>query len=278
MVAAFAIVAAILTGCSAGSDVLPPGTFAIVANSDIGTNDAPTRLLIGLIGEDGARLGDPDTRITVEVAPATDLGDTQRVEAQFTWTVEGAIGLYRASFLLDQPGVWWMTVDPDDGRPLEPVGFTVTRDTAAPNVGEPAVATPTPTLDDHSLTQLTTDQEPDPRFYETSLDDALAAGSRTVLTFSTPRYCQTAVCGPLLQTVKEIASDHPETTFIHVEVYTGLDEPDFAPDPAHLAASVRADAWNLPSEPWVFVIDENGIVTARFEGVMSGEELTAALG
>jgi hypothetical protein len=57
-----------------------------------------------------------------------------------------------------------------------------------------------------------------------------------------------------------------------------LNEPDFAPDPAHLAPAAGAAYWNLPSEPWVFVIDETGTVTARFEGAVTGDELASALG
>ena len=35
--------------------------------------------------------------------------------------------------------------------------------------------------------------------------------------------------------------------------------------------------WYLQSEPWVFVIDADGIITARFEGPASPEELTTAV-
>ncbi len=82
----------------------------------------------------------------------------------------------------------------------------------------------------------------------------------------------------MLDTVKEVAPDYPDVNFIHIEVYTGFNEPGFAPDPAHLAPAVGADYWNLPSEPWVFVMDGQGVVTGRFEGVMAAEELTALLG
>ena len=37
------------------------------------------------------------------------------------------------------------------------------------------------------------------------------------------------------------------------------------------------EEWNLHSEPWTFVVDGEGIVRARFEGVMTRRELEAAL-
>ena len=35
--------------------------------------------------------------------------------------------------------------------------------------------------------------------------------------------------------------------------------------------------WRLPTEPWTFVIDRDGIVVERFEGAFSAEELAAAV-
>ena len=40
-----------------------------------------------------------------------------------------------------------------------------------------------------------------------------------------------------------------------------------------VAATVE---WALPSEPWVFVIDDTGVVSARFEGAASDNELRSA--
>ena len=34
--------------------------------------------------------------------------------------------------------------------------------------------------------------------------------------------------------------------------------------------------WGLPTEPYTFVVDANGKVTAKFEGIASTEELRAA--
>jgi hypothetical protein len=54
-------------------------------------------------------------------------------------------------------------------------------------------------------------------------------------------------------------------------VYTNLDDAqNLEPVPAVLE-------WGLPTEPWVFVVDAQGFVVGRFEGVVSAEEITAAL-
>lgn len=279
------VVTVTVAGCAAGAGDqtdeqqaagFPDGSFTIVATSDVGTG--PTRLLVGVVEEDGTRIGSPDDPVEITVAPLDDAGSAQQVPGVFTWVADGIYGLYRAEVDLDRPGTWSVTVTPVNGEALEPVAFSVLDETSAPNVGEPAPAAPTPTLDDAPIEDLTTDPDPDPRFYGTTLDEALSSGMPTVLTFATPAYCTSATCGPMLDTVKEAAGAHPDVNFIHIEVYQGFNEPGFAPDPAHLAPAVGADYWNLPSEPWVFVIDADGIVTGRFEGVMAPEELEALLG
>lgn len=252
----------------------PAGAMVTMVNSDIGLG--PSRVLLGVIDADGSRLGSPDQVVDIELAPASDREHRIRVPGEFTWVVEDAFGVYRAEVNFDQPGAWSATVVPDTGVPLA-TEFVVLEETFSPNIGDLAPAVDTPTVADHRLGQLTTDPDPDPEFYELSIADAVSSGRTTVVVFSTPAYCQTAACGPLLDTVKDLSTGYPEVNFVHVEVYTGLEEPDFTPDAGHLAPAVTGDHWNLISEPWVFVVDQAGTVQARFEGVMAVEELTTAL-
>jgi hypothetical protein len=109
--------------------------------------------------------------------------------------------------------------------------------------------------------------------YEVSADDAVTNGTPAVIVFATPAFCQTAVCGPMLDQVKELRSTSDGALdWVHVEVYEleDVDPNDLTPVPAALE-------WGLPSEPWVFVVDADGVVTHRFEGVVSEGELTAAV-
>ena len=46
-------------------------------------------------------------------------------------------------------------------------------------------------------------------------------------------------------------------------------------DRAMVSPEVRK--WNLPSEPWTFVINREGIITNRFEGFTTEEELKESL-
>jgi hypothetical protein len=253
----------------------PDGAISIVANADVAVG--PSRLIVAVAERDGGRLGSPDDVVAIEVAPADQPEQRQRADGVFTWIIEDAFGLYRAEFDFDRPGAWNVTVIPESGRPLSPGAVVVGENTIAPDVGDFAPVVPTPTAGGAALAEITTDPEPDPRFYQLSMDEAVQSGTTTVVVFSTPAFCRTATCGPMLEQTKEVARDHPGINFVHVEIYTGFNEPDFVPDGEHLAPSVTASGWNLPSEPWVFVVDGRGVITHRFEGVMDPTELVSAL-
>jgi hypothetical protein len=60
-----------------------------------------------------------------------------------------------------------------------------------------------------------------------------------------------------------------EAAFIHMEIYEGND-PNKGP-----REQVRE--YNLPSEPWLFVIDCEGRIDTRVEGAFSAGELNEAL-
>jgi hypothetical protein len=112
--------------------------------------------------------------------------------------------------------------------------------------------------------------------------EAVAAGRPFVLAFATPKFCASTQCGPTLDRLKPIAAAHPDLTVINVEPYqlTSTDgqlQPVLTGDPPQLATAPATDAWGLAAEPWVFVVDGNGIVTASFMLIFSDEELEAAI-
>jgi hypothetical protein len=95
-----------------------------------------------------------------------------------------------------------------------------------------------------------------------------------VIVFATPAFCTSQTCGPVLDNVKVVAAEHPEADFVHVEIYENLDADSFE----DLVAVPAVQAWSLPSEPWVFVTDGEGTITARFEGAVDPAELGSAVG
>src|SRR5207247_7325216 len=99
--------------------------------------------------------------------------------------------------------------------------FTVRDHSSTPAIGAPAPPADSPTLESAGgdPRKISTDPDPDPRLYQLSIRQALAAKKPFLLIFSTPAFCQTATCGPTLQVVRGALAGYPNLTAIHVEPY-----------------------------------------------------------
>ncbi len=207
-------------------------------------------------------------------------------DGEFVWTIQDERGMYILHADLPSAGTWgaeFTTEAPDS--PAETVRMTFEVQETSPTiaVGEEAPASDTPTLEDvgGDVTQISTDTDPVPAFYETSVADALADHRPFVLVFATPKFCASAQCGPTLDELKPVAAEHPEVTFINVEPYKlqvvdGQLQPLLDANGA-LQASEITDEWGLLTEPWIFAVDRAGIVRGSYELIVSDAELDAAL-
>ncbi len=274
---AVALTALVAASCGdAGTDTavasgpFPAGSFTVVASSDLAVGR--DRLLLGVVGPDNQRLGAPHVAVSFELFPEEHPDELVSVPATFTWAIPERRGLYRAEVDFNRAGTWLVRVVPADGPPLGGRPLTVRAEPLTPAVGEPAPPSETPTGADFPLDQISTDPTPEPRFYELSVAEAVASGRPTVVVFSTPLYCATAVCGPTLDELKEVAAGYPDVNWVHVEIFTNLDDPDNR----QIVPAVQE--WGLATEPWVFVVDAAGVVQARFEGVIDPDEIEAELG
>jgi hypothetical protein len=182
-----------------------------------------------------------------------------------------ATDLYAAGLELEAPGRWWLVVDPA-GQEIQGVGAIDVRDeTLSPAVGSKAPASDTPTLADAPAEEITTARQPDVELLRHSISDSLAGRVPFVVVFATPAFCQSRTCGPTVEVVDDVRPEFEPTgvRFIHVEIYEGND-----PDKG-FNRWVRE--WDLPTEPWVFLVDGAGIIRAKFEGSVSVAELRAAV-
>ena len=219
---------------------------------------------------------DPETPVATE-------------EAEFVWAIPDERGMYTVTATLPEAGLWGVEfVTSSPGGPEETIRMQVEVVDTTPTVrvGQPAPATDTPTVDDvgGDLNRLSTDENPVPAFYETSVAEALEANEPFVLAFATPKFCTSAQCGPTLDGLKLIAEAHPDVTFINVEPYQ-LEFVDGQLQPVteqvngqdQLVTAPATDEWGLLSEPWVFVVDGEGVVRGSFEGVVGDAELERVL-
>ena len=139
-----------------------------------------------------------------------------------------------------------------------------------PRPGEKAPLIHTPTAEDAGgdLAQVTTRIPPDT---QNQVDYADVLGKEPiVLLFATPQFCQSRVCGPVVDVAEQVKQEYgDEAAFIHMEIFNDND-PGKGPRP-------QVRAFNLPSEPWLFTIDRRGRVVAAVEGAFGVELLTAAV-
>jgi len=181
---------------------------------------------------------------------------------------------------IDRAGAWGLVVEgvePDGATLQSTLSVTVRETSRTPAVGAAAPPSLTKTASDAAnLGEITSDTDPDPELYATTIADALRARRPLLVAFSTPAYCQTATCGPQLDVVKELKAQYRDrVSFIHVEMF---DNPDEIQGDLSRARTVPAAAeWGLPSEPWTFVVDRDGLVQAKFEAFTTRIELVAAL-
>lgn len=247
----------------------------------------PTRFLFTFTDADLRPIGSPDRTVKLDLF---NLGrDPQKaiasVDGNFVWAIEDERGIYYANVDFPEAGRYGaqFTTSEGGGAPETlRLTFDVQPTARGVHVGDKAPSSTTPTLESAGgqISHVSTDLNPDPRFYETSLDAALAAHEPVALIFATPKFCTSAQCGPTLDGIKPYVDRYPSVRFINVEPYKlklvdGALQPELDANNG-LQPTPISDQWILV-EPAVFVIDREGIVRSQFDLIFSDEELTAAL-
>ncbi len=148
--------------------------------------------------------------------------------------------------------------------------IAVAASTPIPGVGArpPAIATETLSSVHGNVGLLTTRMPPESMH---SVSFAQVLGKRPIaLLFSTPELCTSRVCGPVTDIMVELQHQFANRmTFIHQEVYVN-NQPTKGLRP-------QLKAFHLETEPWLFVINRSGVITARLEGAFGVEEARQAI-
>jgi hypothetical protein len=179
--------------------------------------------------------------------------------------------VYVAHVQADVPGRYWFVADPE-GERIQAVGtLDVAERSATPPLGSKAPASNNPTLADGPAKTITTAHPPDKELLRYSIGDSLDAHVPFVVVFATPEFCVSRVCGPTVEVVQKVAEKFSDSgiRFIHVEIYTDND-----PKKGY---NRWVREWDLPTEPWVFLVDSTGTIRGKFEGAVSVDELEQAV-
>ena len=182
-------------------------------------------------------------------------------------------GLYVAHLNFARAGDWGveLLVSQASGA-FEPIRLSVTVEEAA---ATPAVGSLAPRSrnliapDVKNLRQIDTSPRPDPRLHQVRIADAIAQGKPQLIVFATPQFCTSRMCGPVVDIVRTLLPTYGKrVAFTHQEIWQDFSDKKVFP---------TVEEWRLFTEPWIFVVDGQGIIRAKFEGLVTARELESAL-
>ena len=182
-------------------------------------------------------------------------------------------GLYVTRLTFARPGPWGIELQArDDDGSLATARLTVTVSNAShtPALGSPAPRSRNLVASDvRDLRQIDTSQKPDPRLHQVRIADAIAQRNPQLIVFATPQFCTSRMCGPVVDIVRQLLPGYNKrVAFTHQEIWQDFASKKVFP---------TVEEWRLVSEPWIFIVGGNGIIRAKFEGLVTKRELEQAL-
>jgi hypothetical protein len=279
------------TGCldawPAAGSTSTTGPIPVLVNSDLATGEA--RLILGLVDGAGFPLGDPGWKID---AALYDLGAdgcapfATSLAMPFAWSIEKVRGFFIGTTTIPAATreLGLLLTGKNAAGAAVRVSFAAAVAAAPmalrPGDAAPTIATPIAAADPHGAAGISTDPTPLARLYGSSAAELLAAKRPFMIVFASPAFCVSQACGPTLKVVKAAAAKHPSVVIIHVEPYVMAwdgQRPLPVMKSGHLQPNPIAEAWRLPVEPWIFTVGADGAILRSYEGVVSLDELNAAL-
>jgi hypothetical protein len=254
--------------------------------SSVFTTPGASRIAFGMIGQDGQPIYGPtalyvaptpnEPAVGPFVAPADVLLTDKRYRSKQAATASDPfVAVYGADVKFPKRGKFAVlaVTKKSNGQMTGGTGQVDVSSKSAdpiPEVGQQAPKVHTDTLSSAKgdISKIDTRDPPDD-MHDTDFADVV--GKKPVaLLFSTPQLCQSRVCGPVTDIELQMKSRYGnKMTFIHQEVYVDNDVNKGLREPLR--------QFHLPSEPWLFVVDKQGKITARLEGSIGVKQFEDAV-
>lgn len=189
------------------------------------------------------------------------------------------VGVYAANVTFEKAGDWGVEVVATvEGRQYDALRlrFSVLEEGTVPAIGDVAPRTRQVALRDVAdISEIDSTNPPNPGMHDLTVAEALDTGKPVVVAFATPAFCTSRTCGPVMDkvVVPLFQRYRDRVVFVHIEPYDltkARSGEGLAPVPAMAE-------WRLDTEPWVFVIDRQGRIAAKFEGIMGVDEVEEVL-
>lgn len=229
----------------------------------------PLRLPIALADADGG-LFDVDRvpeTITFQYGPEGGALSAPEIVQRHS---QGIPNPYFPLHVTFEPGTYRIEIEADGKRAATTLEAVPPNQTAVvPVVGASLIALQTPTTADPRGVDPICTREPMCPFHEQTLEEAMASGKAVAFIISTPQFCQTAICGPVLDLLVERQEQYADVVaFVHAEVYT---------DSTAKETTEAVQAYGLTWEPSLFLAMPDGTIASRLDYTYDGVEIDEAL-
>jgi hypothetical protein len=182
---------------------------------------------------------------------------------------QAALAAYVSEVKFDKTGPYTVAAVFKEGDSYKAVLAPGTADVGVgdvPAVGDQAPAAETDTKDTVGNPTLLDTRVPPDTMHDVNYADVLGK-KPIVLLFASPALCVSRTCGPVADVTEQVKQEFgDDVAFIHQEPYVDNQiQKGFRPP---------LQAFHLTDEPWVFVIDKDGVIRSEIEGPFGVDELT----
>ncbi len=252
--------------------------IATLGTSDISIGS--NRLILGI--------QNPQRKTIIADKISIDFFQQKNNSSIFQFTKEGNFinwpnsksGVFASSVNFDTPGDWLAEIRPQDGKYKNQKARIVIRvksTSLTPSIGDKIPKTNNLVAkNNEELKYITSDINPLLNLYDKSVDDILLLKDKPLLIlFATPGQCKSFTCGPQMNIIKTLHENYnKDMYFIHIEVYD-IESANKEGEFTKISPVIKP--WNLPSEPWVFLINTKGIIIDKFESFVPQDELELSI-
>lgn len=230
----------------------------------------PSRLVFVLQNDDREPI--TPRSATFRFGPTPEKMTSPIAEAAIRTDAAPATSYVTLSVQLSPVGTVWAEITADGKKATAPITVVDAIPGIGPGEALPSLVTPSP--GDLAGLEVACTRQPACPLHDVSLDKALQQKRPLAVLVATPAFCQTAVCGPVLDVLLKAApvvSD--KVGFVHLEVYA--ERPKDRIEGTPLSPAVKA--FRLEAEPTLYLVGADGLVKDRIDGIFGTGEVTQAL-
>jgi hypothetical protein len=185
---------------------------------------------------------------------------------------EERVPFYVADVPFDAAGRWGAEVAstlPGESEAKSQLAFDVLAEPQTPADGTTPPASQNDTAATNANVQSLCSRDPICGLHDLVIGDVLGDGRPLVVQFSTPAFCETRFCGPVLEALlTQVPAYRDRIDFVHVEVFQDFQLQRYRP---------AVTEWGLTGEPYTFFVGGDGTVRGRFEAIFTIDELRGRL-